>query len=240
MSQSENKENLLLVGFPSNGLIGTFTISYLVYNLKMKLIGEIDHPGLLPTLFIENGEIFGPIRVYNKDNLFVIMSDLPFDPELAHEFSETLIEFAKKNNIGTIIIVSGLDSTHRAHNAPKAYGVVTHPKLEKILYENDIPKFLSGTIFGTDAAVISAFRETNIPVLALYCECHPFFPDPEASVYAITLLSKILKVKIDTSEIQKKLEHLRIQHRNLMEETIAALQQQAGKQPASKMPRIYG
>lgn len=206
----------------------------------MKLIGEIDHPGLLPTLFIENGEIFGPIRVYNKDNLFVIMSDLPFDPELAHEFSETLIEFAKKNNIGTIIIVSGLDSTHRAHNAPKAYGVVTHPKLEKILYENDIPKFLSGTIFGTDAAVISAFRKSKIPALALYCECHPFFPDPEASVYAITLLSKILKVKIDTSEIQKKLEHLRIQHRNLMEETIAALQQQAGKQPASKMPRIYG
>ena len=240
MSQSENKENLLLVGFPSNGLIGTFTISYLVYHLKMKLIGEIDHPGLLPTLFIENGEIFGPIRVYNKDNLFVIMSDLPFDPELAHEFSETLIKFAKKNNIGKIIIVSGLNSTHRVPNAPKAYGVVTHPKLEKILYENDIPKFLSGTIFGTDAAVISAFRATNIPVLALYCECHPFFPDPEASVYAITLLSKILKVKIDTSEIQKKLEHLRIQHRNLMEETIAALQQQAGKQPASKMPRIYG
>jgi uncharacterized protein len=240
LSQSENKENLLLVGFPSNGLIGTFTISYLVYHLKMKLIGEIDHPGLLPTLFIENGEIFGPIRVYNKDNLFVIMSDLPFDPELAHEFSETLIKFAKKNNIGKIIIVSGLNSTHRVPNAPKAYGVVTHPKLEKILYENDIPKFLSGTIFGTDAAVISAFRATNIPVLALYCECHPFFPDPEASVYAITLLSKILKVKIDTSEIQKKLEHLRIQHRNLMEETIAALQQQAGKQPASKMPRIYG
>ena len=240
MSQSENKENLLLVGFPSNGLIGTFTISYLVYHLKMKLIGEIDHPGLLPTLFIENGEIFGPIRVYNKDNLFVIMSDLPFDPELAYEFSETLIEFAKKHNIGKTIIVSGLDSANRDPKSLKTYGLVTHPKLEKILYENEIPKFLSGTIFGTDAAVISAFRTSKIPALVLYCECHPFFPDPEASVYAITLLSKILQVKIDTTEIQKKLEHLRIQHRNLMQETIAALQQQAGKQPVSKMPRIYG
>lgn len=228
------------MGFPSNGLIGTFTISYLVYHLKMKLIGEIEHPGLLPTIFIENGEIFGPIRVYNKDNLFVIMSDLPFNPELAHEFSQTLIEFAKKNNIGKTIIVSGLDSPNRDPKKPKAYGLVTHQNLEKMLYENEIPKFLSGTIFGTDAAIISTFKASKIPALVLYCECHPFFPDPEASVFVITILSKILHVKIDTTEIQKKLEYLRIQHRNLMQETIAALQKQAGKQPTSKMPRIYG
>lgn len=229
-----------MVGFPSNGLIGTFTISYLVYNLKMKLIGEIEHPGLLPTLFIENGEIIGPIRVYSKDNLFVIISDLPFDPELATEFADILIDFSKKNHIGKAIIVSGLDSQNIDPKNPKAYGLVTHQKLEKFLYENEIPKFLSGTIFGTDAAVISAFRTSEIPALVLYCECHPFFPDPEASVHAITILSKILQIKIDTYEIQKKLEHLRIQHRNLMQETIAALQQQAAKQPSSKMPRIYG
>lgn len=207
----------------------------------MKQVGEMEHPGLLPTLFIENGEIFGPIRVYNKDNLYVIMSDLPFDPELAYDFSETIIAFAKKNNIKKTIIVSGLESPTRDPKDPKAYGLVTHVKLEKLLYDNEIPKFLSGTIFGTDAAVISAFRSSNIPALVLYCECHPFFPDPEASVKAITVLSKILQIKIDTTDIQKKLERLRIQHRNLMQETIAALQQQAEKKPpAGRMPRIYG
>lgn len=240
MSQSKNTENTLLVGFPSNGLIGTFTISYLVYYLKMKLIGEMDHPGLMPTLFIENGEIFGPIRIYNKDNLYVIMSDLPLDPELAYEFSKSIIEFAKEKKIAKTIIVSGMDSQTRDPKKPKAYGLVTHQTLEKLLYDNEIPKFLAGTVFGTDAAVISAFRESNIPALVLYCECHPFFPDPEASVHAITVLSKILKIKIDTTEIQKKLEHLRIQHRNLMQETIAALQEQTGKKPTTRMPHIYG
>jgi uncharacterized protein len=240
LSQSNNIENTLLVGFPSNGLIGTFTISYLVYHLKMQQIGEMDHPGLMPTLFIENGEIFGPIRIYKKDNLYVIMSDLPFEPDLAYEFSKSVIEFAKEKKIEKTIIVSGLDSQTRDPKAPKVYGLVTHQVLEKLLYDNKIPKFLAGTVFGTDAAVISAFRESNIPALVLYCECHPFFPDPEASVLAITVLSKILQVKIDTTEIQKKLEHLRIQHRNLMQETIAALQQQSGKKPPSRMPHIYG
>lgn len=206
----------------------------------MKLIGEMDHPGLMPTLFIENGEIFGPIRIYNKDNLYVIMSDLPLDPELAYEFSKSIIEFAKEKKIAKTIIVSGMDSQTRDPKKPKAYGLVTHQTLEKLLYDNEIPKFLAGTVFGTDAAVISAFRESNIPALVLYCECHPFFPDPEASVHAITVLSKILKIKIDTTEIQKKLEHLRIQHRNLMQETIAALQEQTGKKPTTRMPHIYG
>ncbi len=58
------KDKILLVGFPSNGLIGTFTISYLVHYLKMKQIGEIEMPELPPALFIDNGEIFAPIRIY--------------------------------------------------------------------------------------------------------------------------------------------------------------------------------
>lgn len=240
MSQSENKEKILLVGFPSNGLIGTFAISYLVYHLKMKQIGEMEHPGLLPTLFIENGEIFGPIRVYKKDNLYVIMSDLPFDPEQSHDFASAVIKFAKDNDIGKSIIVSGLESHNRDPKDPKAFGLITHQKLEKLLYDNQIPKFLSGSIFGTDAAVISAFRDSQIPALALYCECHPFFPDPEASVKAITKLSQILNVKVDTTEIQKKIEYLRIQHRNLMQETVAALQQQAERKSSGRMPKIYG
>ena len=240
MSHSNSTENVLLVGFPSNGLIGTFSISYLVHYLKMELIGEMEHPGMLPTLFIENGEIFGPIRIYKKENLFVIMSDLPFDASLAYEFAESVIQFAKKNKISKTIIVSGLDSQNRDPKNPKAYGLVTHQSLEKLLYQNAIPKFLSGTVFGTDAAIISSFRASNIPALVLYCECHPFFPDPEASVHAITVLSKILNVKIDTTDIQKKLEYLRIQHRNLMQETINALQEQQEKKSVPRTPKIYG
>lgn len=232
-------ENTLLVGFPSNGLIGTFSISYLVHYLKMPQEGEMEHPGFMPTLFIENGEIFGPIRIYRKNNLFVIISDLPFDPELAYEFAESLIIYCKRKKIGKVVIVSGLESPNRDPKNLKAFGLVTHQSLEEILYQNDIPKFLSGTIFGTDAAVISTFRASNIPTLVLYAECHPFFPDPEASVNAITVLSKILKVKIDTTDIKKKLEHLRIQHRNLMQETLDALQSLQEKQSTSRMPRIY-
>ena len=235
-----SKENILLVGFPSNGLVGTFSISYLIHYLGMKQIGEIEHPDLPPTLFVEDGEILPPIRIYKKNNIFVIISDLPFGPHHAYDFSESILQYCKNNDIQKIIIVSGMETINRDPNAPKIYGLVTHQSIEEVLYTNHISKFLAGSIFGTDAAIISVFRKSKIPALILYAECHPFFPDPEASILAITTLAKILNVTVDTTDIQKKMERLRIQHRNLMDETIRALQQQQKeKQQPTRAPQIY-
>jgi len=237
IAKYDTKENTLLVGFPSNGLVGTFSISYLIHHLKMKQAGEIEIPDLPSTLFVEGGEILSPIRSYNKNNLFVIISDVPFDQYLAKEFALAVHEFCKKNAIKKIVIVSGMETVNPKKSVPKIYGLITHSVLDNILYNNQIPKFLDGSVFGTDAAIISVFRKTSIPALVLYAECHPFFPDPEASIIAILTLAKILDVKIDTHDIQNKIDKLRIQYRNLMEETIRTLQQQQEKK--TRAPQIY-
>lgn len=234
---TKNDSSVLLIGFPSNGLVGTFTVSYIIHYLNMEMIGEIEHSDLPPALFVENGEILPPIRIYKKDNLFVIISDQPFDPYLANDFAQSVLHYCKENNIRKIFMISGMETINRDPKT-KIYGLVTHQTLENILYENQISKFLGGSIFGTDAAIINAFRKSNIPALIIYAECHPFFPDPEASVKAISTLAQILKIKIDTQDIEKRIERLRIQHRNLMEETVKALQQQQErKQP--RAPQIY-
>ncbi len=237
ITQSDTNENTLLVGFPSNGLVGTFSISYLIHYLKMRQIGEIEVPDLPSTLFVEGGEILAPIRAYSKKNIFVIISDVPFNQYLAEGFALAVHEFCKTYAIKKIVIVSGMETINQQKEAPKIYGLVSHPSLENILYNNHIMKFLDGSIFGTDAAIISVFRKTKIPVLVLYAECHPFFPDPEASIIAIVTLAKILDVKVDTKDIQNRIDKLRIQHRDLMEQTIKALQQQQEKQ--TRAPQIY-
>jgi predicted ATP-grasp superfamily ATP-dependent carboligase len=238
IAKYNKKENTLLVGFPSNGLVGTFSISYLIHHLKMKQMGEIEMSELPPTLFVENGEILAPIRVYKKSNLFVIISDIPFDQLMAEEFALAVYEFCKKNAIKKIVIVSGMETVNQKKNNPKIYGLTTHPILESLLYDHQISKFLDGSIFGTDAAVISVFRKTNIPALVLYAECHPFFPDPEASIIAIVTLTKILDVKIDTHDIENRMEKLRIQYRNLMDDTMRTLQQQQ-QEKKTRVPQIY-
>ena len=200
-------------------------------------MGEVEVPDLPLTLFVDGGEILAPIRVYNKDNIFVILSDVPFDQYMAEEFAFAVYDFCKKNKVKKIIIVSGMKSINQKKDPPKIYGLTTHPVLEILLYNNQIPKFLNGSITGTDAAIISVFRKTKIPALVLYAECHPFFSDPDASIVAIETIAKILDVKVDTHEIQNDIDILRIQHRTLMEETNRQLQQHLEKQ--AKIPPIY-
>jgi len=229
---------ILILGFPGNGLIGTFTLSYMIQHLKMEIVGEINHPDLPPTVFVENGEVIGPIRIHKKDNLYAIISEIPIYSEISYDFTEALLAFCTKNKITKVVVPSGVDAQYTDKKDIKTYGLATDPSLEKLMYENDIPKFITGTIIGTDAAIITSFRNKHMPLLVLYTSCHPFFPDPQASIHAVTTLAKILKIQVDTSEIQKRVDYLRIQHRNLMQETLDALYQQEPQLP-SKAPPIY-
>lgn len=237
MKVNNRNNDVLLVGFPSNGLVGTFTVSYMIHYMKMELVGEIDHEELPPTLFVEDGEIIGPIRIYKKNNVHAIISDIPFESFMAYDFANSILKYCKKNTIQQIIIISGMETVNTESKPTKIYGLVTHQISEKVLYDNQISKFLAGSIFGTDAAMLTVFRKSNVPTIILYAECHPFFPDPEASIIAISKVAQILNVKIDTTDIEKRIERLRIQHRNLMEETIKTLQQQERTQ--SRVPQIY-
>jgi uncharacterized protein len=158
VSKKISQNNTLIIGFPSNGLVGTFTISYLINNLEMKQIGEIEHPEFPPTLFVEDGEILSPVRIYNKNNIFILISDLPIDPYLVYNFTESIVQYCRKNEIHKVIIVSGIETINPDPQTPKIYGLVTHQSLEKLLYTNRISKFLSGSIYGTDAAMITVFK----------------------------------------------------------------------------------
>ncbi|CDI06368.1 proteasome assembly chaperone family protein [Candidatus Nitrosotenuis uzonensis] len=231
-------ERILLLGFPGNGLIGTFTISYIISHLQMQLVGEINHPEMPPTVFVENGEIIGPIRIYKKGDLYAIIADVPIHPDIAYEFVHSLAEFCKREKISKVIVPSGVDTESVDKKDIKTYGLATDESLEKLLYDNSIPKFLAGSIIGTDAAVISTFRNSRIPLLMLYTSCHPYFPDPQASVHAITSLANVINIQVDTTDIQKRVDYLRIQHRNLMQETLEALYQQEKPAP-SNVPPIY-
>lgn len=237
ITKPDTQENTLLVGFPSNGLVGTFSISYLIHHLKMKQVGEIEVPDLPATLFVEGGEILGPIRAYNKKNIFIVISEVPFNQYLAEGFAYAVHEFCQKNGIKKIVIASGMNAVNQSKETPKIYGLVTDQILENILYNNEIPKFLEGSIFGVDAAIISVFRKSKIPALVLYAECHPFFPDPEASIIVIETLAKILDIQIKTQDIENRMDKLRIQYRNLMEETIKTLQN--NQKQDTRTPQIY-
>lgn len=88
----------LLLGIPGPGLIGTMATTYIIHALKMDLIGEIESsPASI--VFIDNGQIVGPVRIYKKDKTFAILSDIPIDYDNVVDFAESILDFSKRNNI---------------------------------------------------------------------------------------------------------------------------------------------
>ena len=226
----------LLLGLPGPGLIGSMAMTYIVHALKMDLIGEIESsPASI--VFIDNGQIIGPVRIYKKDKTFAVLSDIPIDYDNVVDFTESVIDFSKRNNIDLIVFISGIHVPDRNVSNLKTYGLVTQEKLEKTLYDNEIPKFLSGVISGPDAAILTQLKNSTIPTIALHTECNYFFPDPDAAMQTIKTLSHIMKTEIDLTEFKKQIDYLRLQNRQLMEETLNVLQAQR-EQPTTP-PQIY-
>jgi uncharacterized protein len=202
----------------------------------MDLIGEVQNsPASI--IFVDDGQMVGPVRIYKKDNIFAILSDIPIDYDNAIEFTESVIDFSKRNHIDLIVFLSGIHAPERDVAHLKTYGLVTHESLEKLLYDNGIPKFLSGVISGPDAAILSHLRGSSIPTIAFHTECNYFFPDPDAAMQTTKTISQIIKKDIDLAEFKKQIDYLRLQNRQLMEDTLNVLQAQ--KEPSTAPPQIY-
>ena len=228
--------SMLFLGLPGPGLIGTMAMTYVIHALKMELVGEIESsPASI--VFIDNGQIVGPVRIYKKDNMFSVLSDIPIDYDTAIDFTDSVIDFSKRNNVDLIIYLSGIHVPERNPANLKTYGLVTNEKLEKILYDNEIPKFLSGIISGPDATIITQLKNSTIPSIILHTECNYFLPDPDAAMQTIKILSHIIKKDIDLTEFKKQIEYLRLQNRQLMEDTLNVLQTQ--KERPTSPPQIY-
>ncbi|HII36850.1 MAG TPA: proteasome assembly chaperone family protein [Nitrosopumilaceae archaeon] len=230
--------SMLFVGIPGPGLIGILALNYVIHSFKMDIVEEIEHSDLSNIIFIDNGEIYGPVRIYKKNALYVVVSDVPIDYVLAEDFTESIIDFSKKNKIAVIVFLGGINKADRNLENLKTYGLVTDEKLDKVLYENEIPKFLSGMIAGPDATILTKLKNSPVPTIVLFTECNLFFPDPEAAIHSINTISRILKTEIDITEFKKQIDFLRLQSRQLMEDTLTILNPEKTK-PAIPAPQIY-
>ncbi len=228
--------SVLLVGIPGPGLIGTLSVSYLVHALDMEIVGEIENLDTTPIVFIDGGEIFGPIRIYKSGSLYAVLSDMPIDYDMVVSFAQSLIDFAQKNGIDIIVLPNGIQATEKDPNNIKTFGLSTDERLEGIMYENEIPKFLTGMIAGPDATILTYLKNSPIPSLILFTQCNFFFPDPESAMHSIKTISGIIKREVDLAEFKKQMNYLRLQGRQLMEDTLNILQQEKETQ---KPPQIY-
>ena len=232
-------EKMLIVAFPSAGLVGAFAVSYLTAQLEMKDIGDLEFTKISPSYAIRDGEIYGPVRIYNKDNLYAILSNIPLDPIYTYDLITKSIEFAKNNNIKKIIIPRGLEAyNNNKKNDPISYGLVANKNSKSLLEEYNLPNIQGAMILGVDASVISALKNSEIPCIVLYTTCRRMFPDDDAIIKSIKTLADIIKVKVETEKFEEQLEKISKENEKLIIETKNYFEKVSGRSASILPPGI--
>ncbi|WP_182128895.1 PAC2 family protein [Nitrosopumilus sp. b3] len=235
---SSKDEKFLIIAFPSVGLVGAFAISYLTAQLEMKDIGELEISEISPSYVIEKGEAYGPVRIYNKDNIYAILAGIPINLLSTYELIKKSLDFAKSNNITKIIIPRGLEVDKNFIGSPVTYGLAVNKNSKSLLEEFGLSPVSGATVFGPDASVISALKKSDVPGIILYTTCRMMMPDDDAIIKSIKTLSDIIKVKVDTEKFEERLEKINKANQKMIEDTKKYYENMPGRSAAMPTPGI--
>ena len=220
------KSPYIFVGLPDAGLVGTIAATYLVDNFKMKEVGYVDSARFPPMVIVRDSEVKNAVRIYGKDKFVVVISEIPLIPSLAVQFAKSLISWAKKLNPKLVINITGLPVQNRLQiQKPEVVGLATTKDMTEILRSQNIALFNDGVLFGPYAAIIKECVSQKVPTLSLFAQSHLNFPDPTASIEALSIVNKVLATNIDLKPLQDEAEIIRIKTRELMKQTEGTLKE---------------
>jgi predicted ATP-grasp superfamily ATP-dependent carboligase len=212
--------NRALIGFPSVGLVGAFAVSYLVDHLKMKNITDLEFTEPMPMFTAVDGKVINPVQIYQKGKTYAVICNISLDLKLAYEFAKSFLSFAKKNSIQEIIIPRGVNADLPSiKDNSKVFGLIINEKLRNVLKKYEIKGLSNSTIFGSDAGLVSALKNYPGDVFFLYTLCGKSIPDNNAITTAITNLNKILGLQTNSKSISDKIDNLRKDSQNLIQQT---------------------
>ncbi len=213
------KNPILIEGLPGIGNVGRTAAGYIVSKMKAKKFAELYSPHFLPLIIVEDKSVGRLLRaefyyIKSKPNdLIILIGDYQSTTsEGYYEISGEIINFAKKLGVKEIITLGGL-GTGKIQESSEVYGVVNDEKLLKKFRKYNI-KFVDRmpeTIIGISGILIGLAKVNGIDAISLLAETSglPFIiADPIAADAMLRVLSKILNIKIDLSDLEKEVEEL--------------------------------
>ena len=229
----------LMNGLPDVGLVGVVAGSQIVSSLGMKEIGTIESELFPPLVVLHGGVPKSPIRIYGKESLVVIIGETAIPAGVVYPIAEAIVDWASSAGAGLILSIGGMAVQNRQDiESPKVFAALSDKKLSKLL--NGSAEVLGeGYIVGTYALMLKRCAEIGLPAIALLTQSYYNYPDPEAAAAAVESVNKILGLKVNTSELLRKGEEIRLRSKDVMKRTQAEMMK-INKGQEYDVPPLYG
>lgn len=213
--------SLLLLGFPSRGLVGGVAANYVIEDLKMWHVASLYDQRLPPSVVVRDGVADSPIQFFvsaercgpdgNCDKLVAGMSEIPIEPRILNEVAWAIIRWAKNMRIRHIVVLEGVDAVAKVQSE-----VVKVPKDGAILGARSIRSKVDLKRFGVEAVKESLLSSVAAPFLlaanaegvdlvALYVQAQERVPDANAAARLLRSVDDMLPhIDFRTDVLEKR------------------------------------
>ena len=209
----------LVVGCADTGLVGINAVDYLANKLGAEEFGEIEPYNFasLPHVLIKEGvlqEIEYPRnRFYywkNKEtaeDLIILGSGSPAQHQ--YEFVNLILDVAELFDVRRIYTVGGINANVAHTERPRVFVIINNPELKHYVAQHGVE--LAGIDYqgptSMNGLILGIAKRRNIEGISLWGRVPSYvseIPNPQVSEAVLQVLTRMLGIDIDFSEIEAK------------------------------------
>ncbi len=210
--QIKPESPVLIEGLPGLGMVGRIATRYLAKHLKAEKFALLYSPHF-PYYVIVNkkgnarllrGEFHYWKNPRGRDLILFTGDSQAQTIEGQYEIAETILDFAKKHKVDTIVTLGGYRK--EAGETPQVIATATDTAiLNKALNADASPSPSGNPIVGTAGLLIGMAKFKNIPALCLLGETRGYLPDPKAAKSILQVLQKMLEISVDLDHLDEEI-----------------------------------
>lgn len=231
----------LITGFPGVGLASTIAANFMIDSLKMDRIGNLQSEKLPPAAVVQDGIPLAPVRLYQRDNLMMLISDFAIPIQLANMMAETILNWTDgKSRFKSIIALEGLmtEPTEQEQKGIRVFGVGSTESARNLLRKTEVEIFDHGWITGVTGLLLSEGNRLGQDVICLLADANAMYPDARSAAKLVETVDKLMpEIKLDLKPLYEEAEKIEENIRSQMDkakELVAARQV-----PAERLSKSY-
>lgn len=222
------KGAMMVIGFPTHGLVGSVAASYLVHSLDMSLVAYLISEEFPPTVIMEEGVVSAPIRFYASklvcgvdrscDQLVVVIADIQPPMQMLNRLGRVLLNWAETKGIQLVVAIEGQPIESEVRGDARVVAMANRaaaPLLEKYQFQA-----ANGVVTGLAGGILLEAIDRVTPTLCLVAQAHKDYPDARAAAKVIETVNPLVPLLVlDTKPLREKARQIEAEVRKTLQQT---------------------
>lgn len=221
------EDAMMIVGFPSVGLVSSIAANFIIRTTKLDRVGGISSNAFPPYTLIHDGIPSPPVRIFAGERecggtgekcrqLVTVAAEFVPSPELVKPLANLLLDYCQRKGITTLVSLEGINWQNPGE--PKILGVGSTENSRQTLGRYEIEQMKEGMVSGITGVLLYEGEQRSIDVICLLGPARVNFPDARGSAKLLEVVSRMLpELKIDPEPLYKEAEEIERQIKAAME-----------------------